>query len=396
MFLRSRSSPEADKSFDEKDLLKIWKGLHYCMWHSDKLLIQQELAGTLADLIFCIDKDSSVILFFKSFLLTICREWTGIDVHRLNKFMTLIRRMWRSVLLFLKRRDWDTELVSMVLFELRQTVLHPNSSTPNGLTFHFIDIYIDELTKVGGIMEKNSNPVVEKRLTEDRVFDFLRPMVVFSLKEKNTTLLHAVIRDVFETLVSQVEDDFQDDLGKEGFEMHGKIDNERLGGPLDKGKGIEDVPGTRLSVDFAALGNYILKLAGGKKIHSQNRKALYKVATKFENLSKGIYPWEEYEVEENEGKKCDGGMKKSEINAAVQRIRQDALQNEGGPQKKKKKRKHKDLEEINDAEEDDDDADSTRKEPIAKKPLQKRPKKKTATNKNKINSNSGEWTVKEG
>ena len=44
-------------------------------------------------------------------------------------------------------------------------------------------------------------------------------------------------RDVFDALVGQVEEDFLDDLGEEGFEMHGKIDNQKLEGPLDEGAG---------------------------------------------------------------------------------------------------------------------------------------------------------------
>lgn len=28
-------------------------------------------------------------------------------------------------------------------------ILHPESNSPNGVKFHFIDIYLDELAKVG-------------------------------------------------------------------------------------------------------------------------------------------------------------------------------------------------------------------------------------------------------
>ena len=42
---------------------------------------------------------------------TLYREWDGIDAHRLNKFLTLIRRVWRSSLLFLKKQNWDSTLV---------------------------------------------------------------------------------------------------------------------------------------------------------------------------------------------------------------------------------------------------------------------------------------------
>lgn len=36
-----------------EDLLKLWKGLFYCMWMSDKPLVQEELARKLAGLVAC-------------------------------------------------------------------------------------------------------------------------------------------------------------------------------------------------------------------------------------------------------------------------------------------------------------------------------------------------------
>jgi len=426
MFLKTRSGDE-DCIFDEKDLLKVWKGLHYCMWHSDKLLVQQELAGTLADLIFCFETTPSALLFIKCFYLTIVREWDGIDAHRLNKFLTLIRRVWRSSLLFLKKHHWDSKLVGEMLQTLRETMIKPNASSPDGLTFHMIDIYIDELTKVGGFVK--GEPPRSSALTQDGVFDFLRPYVVFSLKEKNRRLLNAATRDVFDAFVGQVEDDYLDNLDEDGYEMHGKIDNQKLEGPLDKGAGIDDSPGTRLPVDFARVGGYILKLAGGKKVSAINRKILYKVAATYENLSKGIYPWEEIEVEENEGKKKDGLMNKEEIAKAVKRMQKENEkvdpEDGGGKRKKKKKRRKRTItdedegeeekggeEESEAADKDDDDLPpspppakkkktKTEKKPaISGKKLTKTPKGNTnAKNKNpkvgpKLSSQSGAWTVK--
>jgi len=348
-FLKTRSADE-ENPFEEKDLLKIWKGLHYSMWHSDKLLVQQELAGTLADLIFCFSTTSSAVLFVKCFFATIVREWDGIDAHRLNKFLTLIRRVWRSSLLFLKKQNWDSTLVSEILQILRETMIRPNATSADGLTFHMIDVYVDELTKVGGGVGGKAAPPRPSALNQDAVFDFLRPYVVFCLKEKNRLLVKAVVRDVFDALVGQVEEDFEDEIGEDGFEMHGKIDNQKLEGPLDKGQGIDETPGTRLAVDFGRVGGYILKLAGGKKVHANNRNTLYKVAATYENLSKGIYPWEEIEVEENEGKKKDGGMRKEEIDKAVRRMEKENERLGLEPGKKRKKQRKR-----NDAGDDEEE-----------------------------------------
>merc|ERR1712228_614084 len=136
------------------------------------------------------------------------------------------------------------------------------------------------------------------------------------------------------------------------------------------------------------VGGYILKLAGGKKVRASNRRTLYRVAATYENLSKGIYPWEEIRVEENEGKKKDGGMRKSEIDEAVKRIEKEneKLGDADGGRKRKKKRKKRiegeeeeeaervgggggERNEVDDDNDDMDDNDDDDDEPISKKKL---------------------------
>ena len=40
--------------------------------------------------------------------------------------------------------------IKQILDVLMKAVLHPESQSPNGVKFLFIDIYLDELSKVGG------------------------------------------------------------------------------------------------------------------------------------------------------------------------------------------------------------------------------------------------------
>ena len=74
----------------EVGMLKIWKGLFYCVWMSDKVPIQNELADTLAKLIHSC-KDKVAIQYFCGFTTTMEREWHGIDRLRMDKFYTLVR-----------------------------------------------------------------------------------------------------------------------------------------------------------------------------------------------------------------------------------------------------------------------------------------------------------------
>lgn len=73
--------------FTNSDFLRLWKGLYYCMWMSDKPLVQEELAEDLGSLIHCFPDVKVGIQFFRNFLETMCLEWFGIDQWRIDKFM---------------------------------------------------------------------------------------------------------------------------------------------------------------------------------------------------------------------------------------------------------------------------------------------------------------------
>ena len=68
----------------EMDFMKMWKGLFYCMWMSDKAPVQQELAQTIAELLHCFpaNRGHIMFLFLRCFYRTMRREWLGLDKYR--------------------------------------------------------------------------------------------------------------------------------------------------------------------------------------------------------------------------------------------------------------------------------------------------------------------------
>lgn len=85
LFLRSRT----DLSLLE--LLKLWKGLFFCFYHSDRPLTQQALARSLSYSLVPTLPRSSVQRFLRAFWITIGREFHAIDRLRLDKYLHLIR-----------------------------------------------------------------------------------------------------------------------------------------------------------------------------------------------------------------------------------------------------------------------------------------------------------------
>ncbi|KAI9751799.1 MAG: hypothetical protein M4579_005885 [Chaenotheca gracillima] len=135
------------RKLDELELLKLWKGLFYCMWMSDRAKTQQRLAVDLAALVDVLPEDNA-LPFLEAFWKTMAREWNGIDVLRMDKFLFLTRNYLGASFRFLARHAWRPALVAPYTTILSSIPLHPSDvQIPNGLRYHVIDIYVDELDK---------------------------------------------------------------------------------------------------------------------------------------------------------------------------------------------------------------------------------------------------------
>ncbi|TFY51593.1 hypothetical protein EVG20_g10925, partial [Dentipellis fragilis] len=71
---------------------KLWKGIFYCFWMSDKPLVQQDLATELAGILLTITSTQAFLAFMRGFWETTVREWNGIDRLRMDKYYMLVRR----------------------------------------------------------------------------------------------------------------------------------------------------------------------------------------------------------------------------------------------------------------------------------------------------------------
>ncbi len=72
---------------------KLCLGLFYCLWHSDKPLIQHECALNIAML--CHNPPSIIlkVLFWRSMWKALAAKWGIIDHHRLDKYMSYVRKL---------------------------------------------------------------------------------------------------------------------------------------------------------------------------------------------------------------------------------------------------------------------------------------------------------------
>ncbi|NXP25076.1 RRP1B protein, partial [Scytalopus superciliaris] len=356
-----------DGGFSEEELLKIWKGLFYCMWMQDKPLLQEELAANISQLIHVFQNTEARHLFLQTFWQTMNREWNGIDNLRLDKYYMLMRLILRQSFEVLKRNAWDESLAEPLLQLLMKEVMEPDSNAPSGIKLHFIDIYLDELAKVGA-----------KELTADQNLKFIEPFCKIAAKSKDRCVLNAVATGIFELIVDQSPfaiEDLMKELGSNSDEEDvSEEDQEKEEVPKSKAdrcfsrksvqssEKTEDIDenadygiGAVLQFDYKAVADKLFELASKKNTPSLNRKRLYKLVKKFQDLAEGIFPQDIPEdVSTDEDDEDEFGRRRRKKKAVkpwekneLEKVKEDKEELSGVkmpsvPQKKRKKRKKRD------------------------------------------------------
>jgi ribosomal RNA-processing protein 1 len=157
------------------------------LWMQDKPALQQALSRDLASLVSHL-RTPVVLPFLRAFFVTMAREWSHIEALRLDKYLYLIRRYLNASFEFLACRKWKASVLEDWNKIVEETPLDPSDmKIPNGLRYHMLDIWADELEKVAG--EK-----WEKEAKEGRENETLELLVkpIETMKQKSTL---KVLRD---------------------------------------------------------------------------------------------------------------------------------------------------------------------------------------------------------
>nr|XP_046259854.1 ribosomal RNA processing protein 1 homolog B-like [Scatophagus argus] len=401
-------SQKATGGFTGDELLKLWKGLFYCLWMQDKPLLQEELSSQISGLIHCFQDVDGQFLYLESSLQTLKREWTGIDRLRMDKFFQLVRFMFRQTFELLRRRSWESSVVSRFLELLKAQILQAGSAAPSGLQIHILDLYMTELAAVGSA-----------ELTAEQNLIFIEPFCKTAAKTKDGTLFRSICSNIFSTIIDQapfaIEDLMKElkaaeasdsDSGQvseedEEEEKHGekkksKPGNKRINGKKSNEEDEEDEDdellhseesdteapcdedfGPVLQFDYAALADKLFELSSRSGTPSQNRKRLYRIVRVLRDLSEGSFPQDEYpeEVSTDEDDDMFGSRKRMKRRGGhVEEEEED-----GAPASKKSKGKKKEASALGKQNKDsakDEPADLTANNENKKKKKKRKKKKK--------------------
>ncbi|XP_052004957.1 ribosomal RNA processing protein 1 homolog B [Xyrauchen texanus] len=311
-------SERAEGGFSDEELLKIWKGLFYCLWMQDKPLLQEELSTQISGLLHSFRTIDSQFLYFKTFLRTMKREWNGIDRLRMDKFFQLVRFVFRQVFEILKRSQWESSVVSEFLNQFSSELLQSSSPAPAGLILHVLDLYMTELAFIGSA-----------ELTAEQNQTFIEPFCRSMAKTKDRVLLKAIGSNIFGTIVDQVpyavEDlmrEIHEDAGDESDSSEVSENEEELKTkhPAKNTQKIKDANakgpeedtedeislsdldtkddftcGPVLQFDYSAIADRLFELASHTNISSFNRSKIYKFVKIFRDLCEGVFPQDEVE-----------------------------------------------------------------------------------------------------
>ncbi|KAG5985682.1 hypothetical protein E4U43_005946 [Claviceps pusilla] len=147
--LQSFLSTKANLSLPEA--LKLWTGLYYALWMTDRPRPQQALAAELASLSFSLPP-SSQAPFLRAFWQILSRQWTHIDALRMDKFLLLVRRVFAAHVRCARENHWQGAQVDAVLEILEHECFDVQergggSGVALGLRLHVLDLWVDEMER---------------------------------------------------------------------------------------------------------------------------------------------------------------------------------------------------------------------------------------------------------
>ncbi|KAI0073121.1 ribosomal RNA processing protein [Panus rudis PR-1116 ss-1] len=143
------SDPSRD-DLPKLEMAKLWKGIFYCFWMSDKPLVQQALATEIAEILLMIPSINASIGFLRGFWEAIVREWGGIDRLRIDKYYMLVRRFVNASFRLLMRTGWEENVCqeyNRILTDRGGPLCPDDMRVPTSLSYHLADIYLEELDK---------------------------------------------------------------------------------------------------------------------------------------------------------------------------------------------------------------------------------------------------------
>ncbi len=156
---------------------------------SSQTALAERLAGLIVNL-----SPRVALAYFRGFVQTMRREWAGIDQHRMNKYLVLVRKVYAAALMRLERSKWDPDAVEEYCAVLHDDVLAMPTANDLGAGFAYFvcDIAVEEMVKAG-----EASGSGKRQLKGKTVVALLQPFIEGMVATKNKILLTRLYSGVF-------------------------------------------------------------------------------------------------------------------------------------------------------------------------------------------------------
>ncbi|XP_051168130.1 ribosomal RNA processing protein 1 homolog [Leptopilina boulardi] len=358
-------------AFTEADFVRLWKGLYYCMWMSDKPLVQEELAESISKIVHCFSSMKTALLYVKCTFESLSTEWFGIDRYRIDKFEMLLRRIIRQTFEMCKKHEWNKELIVEFAKILQAFLVATENSL--GLKLQIVEVFMEELAKV-------SNGLIN----EDIVTELVRPFAVYLSSIDDARQMRHIVKNIFRYLIFQsnigmdylekfdawrkagfpcgvidvmkkVElSDSETDLNNISHSSDEEIAAGPSDGPLDPRAGRVDVEIPQLPFDPQEITNLLLEYRFIPSSTTKSRRQIVRLAKEFTLMANGEMPIGVKEIQVP--------LKKKSINkkAALNLLQfEEELYLDSNKALRKRKRKNDDDDDDEDEDDEDEDEEET-------------------------------------
>lgn len=244
----SKKTETVGSAITDEDLLKIWKGLFYCMWYSDSYPVQESLAETISDILYCFKDQNFGMMYVKTFFDEMGREWLGIDRLRLDKFYLLVKKMLFNTLEYVGKGGWMENSLSLFSNNLESFIL--SKSYPDGLKIFLAEKILESIQIT---FQKNINI---NFLNGKQILLLLRPFINYFMHADCEAVSQAVKQDILELLPT--------------------IRIIRYDETTKKKK--------RIVFSLEEVSQYLFETGSKQEVNTKNRKTLFSFAERYQGL----------------------------------------------------------------------------------------------------------------
>ncbi|KAF9978991.1 hypothetical protein BGZ73_007878 [Actinomortierella ambigua] len=276
------------KSFTDLEVMKLWKGLFFCVWMSDKPVIQQQLSDTLSSLIMRVPREA-VMHFISAFWETISAEWNNIDRLRLDKYYFLLRRFIYYSFKMLKENNWDLETIEEYTTLMINGPLNATSKkVPDSIRYHIIEIYLEELER--NVKPEESGEVPSAHLLEPMFHLLGHTINSMVFKKVAEEIFEAILRKTAEangdededededlTVFDKDDDDEEEEETKDVEMAEDSDDEEEEEAAQQASEETQEVQGGETVFDYDLIGikKRLFAVGADKETVDQNRRKVY-------------------------------------------------------------------------------------------------------------------------